>query len=68
MGAGVPAVAGGLISESIPPLAGSGAGMDGWQMLFRSPISPLEPALQKPSSPPMSPMPGTPQIPPVAAG
>ena len=31
-------------------------------------MRPLEPALQKPSSPPMSPMPGTEQIPPVAAG
>ena len=57
----------GLISASIPPVAGSGVGTDGWQMLLRSPMIPLEPAWQKPNSPPMSPMPGTEQIPPEGA-
>src|SRR5262249_61498818 len=55
---------GGLISASIPPVAGSGVGTDGWQMLLRSPTIPLDPAVQKPSRPPMSPIPGTEQIPP----
>src|ERR1039458_9276507 len=48
---------------SMPPAAGSGAGTDGWQMLLRSPIKPLDPALQKPSRPPMSPIPATEQMP-----
>ena len=65
--AGLPPAAGGRISASMPPFAGSGAGTDGWQMLLRSPIRPLDPAVQKPSSPPMSPIPGTEQMP-VAAG
>ena len=58
---------GGLISASIPPVAGSGVGTDGWQMLLRSPTIPLDPAVQKPSRPPMSPIPGTWQIPPDGA-
>src|ERR1035438_9521022 len=49
--------------ESMPPAAGAGAGTDGWQMLLRSPIKPLDPALQKPSRPPMSPIPATEQRP-----
>src|SRR5262249_53123318 len=59
---GVPA--GGRIRASIPPVAGSGVGTDGWQMLFRSPTMPLDPEAQKPNRPPMSPIPGTEQIPP----
>src|SRR5215472_6133811 len=62
---GVPA--GGRIRASIPPVAGSGVGTDGWQMLFRSPTMPLDPAAQKPNRPPMSPIPGTEQIPPDGA-
>ena len=57
----------GLISASIPPVAGSGVGTEGWQMLLRSPMSPLEPCAQKPSRPPMSPIPGTEQMPPEGA-
>src|SRR5215470_8907635 len=63
--AGVP---GGRISASIPPVAGSGAGTDGWQTLLRSPTRPLDPAAQNPSRPPISPMPGTWQTPPGALG
>src|SRR6516165_8661421 len=55
------------LAASNPPVAGSGVGTDGWQMLLRSPMIPLEPAWQKPNSPPMSPMPGTEQIPPEGA-
>src|SRR5215467_8855734 len=62
---GVPA--GGRIRASMPPVAGSGVGTDGWQMLFRSPTMPLDPAAQKPNRPPMSPIPGTVQIPPDGA-
>src|SRR5689334_25286241 len=51
----------------MPPVAGSGVGTDGWQMLFRSPTMPLEPCAQKPNRPPMSPIPGTLQIPPDGA-
>ena len=51
----------------MPELAGSGSGSDGWQMLFRSPLSPLWPSLQNPNSEPMSPMPGTEQAPPGGA-
>src|SRR5438477_12844832 len=47
----------------MPDEACSGCGTEGVQMLLRSPIVP-EPALQKPNSPPMSPIPGTEQIPP----
>src|ERR1700730_9499861 len=65
--AGCFGAAGVATSESIPPVAGSGTGTDGWQMLLRSPISPLDPAWHNPNSPPMSPMPGTPQGP-VACG
>src|SRR5690242_5634448 len=46
----------------MPALAGSGSGSDGVQMLLSAPGTPLEPSLQKPSSPPMSPMPGTEQM------
>src|SRR5215471_4476014 len=53
---------------SMPALAGSGVGTEGWQMLFRSPLRPLEPSWQNPSSEPMSPIPGTPQTPPCGAG
>src|SRR5450755_786733 len=62
-----PACAGGRTSESMPAVAGSGSGSEGWQMLFRSPVRPLVPIEQNPSSPPMSPMPGTEQTPPLAA-
>src|SRR5690349_24188859 len=51
----------------MPPVAGSGVGTDGWQMLLRSPTMPLEPCAQKPNRPPMSPIPGTLQIPPDGA-
>ena len=51
----------------MPALAGSGSGSDGWQMLFRSPVRPLLPAAHSPIRPPMSPMPGTWQTPPVLA-
>src|SRR5450755_2915865 len=61
-----PACAGGRTSESMPAVAGSGSGSEGWQMLFRSPVRPLVPSEQNPSSPPMSPMPGTEQTPPAA--
>src|SRR5215470_7538070 len=62
---GVPA--GGRIRASMPPVAGSGVGTDGWQMLFRSPTMPLDPDAQKPMRPPMSPIPGTEQMPPDGA-
>src|SRR5262245_39040634 len=58
---------GGLIRASMPPVAGSGVGTEGWQMLLRSPMIPLEPCAQKPSRPPISPMPGTEQTPPEGA-
>src|SRR6266487_5396040 len=58
-----PAGVGGRTSESMPAVAGSGSGGDGWQMLFRSPVRPL-PAAHNPIRPPMSPMPGTWQTPP----
>src|SRR6201986_749042 len=48
----------------MPPVACSGCGSAGWQMLFRSPTIPLEPWLHRPTRPPMSPMPGTWQTPP----
>ncbi len=37
-------------------------------MLFRPPMIPLEPAAHSPTSPPMSPIPGTWQTPPGRAG
>src|SRR5581483_8289489 len=52
----------------MPPVACSGCGSEGVQMLFRSPLRPLEPALHRPTRPPMSPMPGTWHTPPGAAG
>src|SRR6201986_2528214 len=52
----------------MPPVACSGCGSDGVQMLFRSPTIPLEPWLHSPTRPPMSPMPGTWQTPPGTAG
>ncbi|MGH3180549.1 MAG: hypothetical protein ACRDOE_01355 [Streptosporangiaceae bacterium] len=58
------AAAGGSIIASMPPVACSGCGSDGSQMLFRSPTIPLEPELHSPTRPPMSPMPGTWQTPP----
>src|SRR5215467_4818929 len=60
-------ISGGLIRASMPPVAGSGVGTEGWQMLFRSPMIPLEPCAQNPIRPPMSPMPGTEQTPPEGA-
>jgi len=63
----LPAEPGGLIRASMPPVAGSGVGTEGWQMLLRSPMIPLEPCAQNPSRPPMSPMPGTEQTPPEGA-
>src|SRR5258705_3230634 len=60
-------VPGGLIRASMPPVAGWGVGTEGWQMLLRSPMIPLEPCAQNPSRPPMSPMPGTEQTPPEGA-
>ena len=56
--------AGGSIIASMPPVACSGCGSDGSQMLFRSPTIPLEPAAHSPTRPPMSPMPGTWHTPP----
>src|SRR5580698_7762263 len=56
---GVAPVSGGATRVSMPESAGSGSGSDGEQMLFRSPTRPAWPALQSPTSPPMSPMPGT---------
>src|SRR5262249_51606944 len=50
----------------MPEVAGSGFGSEGWQMLFRSPVTP--PPWQRVSRLAMSPMPGTEQIPPEAAG
>src|SRR5262249_62347760 len=58
---------GGLIRASMPPVAGSGVGTEGLQMLFRSPMIPLEPCAQNPISPPMSPIPGTEHTPPDGA-
>ena len=52
----------------MPELAGSGSGSEGWQMLFRSPVRPLWPSVQNPSSEPMSPIPGTEQAPPGRGG
>src|SRR5271165_149108 len=52
----------------MPPVACSGCGIEGVQMLFRSPTIPLEPAEHRLSRPPMSPMPGTWQTPPGTAG
>src|SRR6516225_1399210 len=63
----LPAEPGGLIRASMPPVAGSGVGTEGWQMLLRSPMIPLEPWAQNPIRPPMSPMPGTEQTPPEGA-
>src|SRR5262249_61245281 len=57
----------GLIRASMPPVAGSGVGTEGLQMLFRSPMIPLEPCAQNPISPPMSPIPGTEHTPPDGA-
>jgi hypothetical protein len=55
---------GGWTIALMPPVACSGCGSDGWQMLFRLPTIPLEPWLHSPTRPPMSPMPGTWQTPP----
>src|SRR5262249_5275144 len=44
---------GGLIRAWMPPVAGGGVGTEGLQMLFRSPMIPLEPCAQNPISPPM---------------
>src|SRR5215469_14666740 len=59
-------LAGGLISESTPEVADSGWGTPGWHRLFSAPVMPDWPSEQKPSRPPMSPMPGTEQMPPPA--
>src|SRR5271166_5118030 len=48
----------------MPPVACSGCGREGSQMLFRLPTIPLEPWAHSPTRPPMSPMPGTWQTPP----
>src|SRR5260370_38335872 len=53
---------------SMPDAAGSGSGSEGWQMLFRSPDRPELPSEQNPNRPPMSPIPGTEQIPLWTAG
>src|SRR5262249_20550688 len=58
---------GGLIRASMPPVAGSRGGAEALQMLFRSPMIPLEPCAQTPISPPMSPIPGTEHTPPDGA-
>src|ERR1700733_11175753 len=52
----------------MPPVACSGWGRDGWQMLFRSPSTPLEPAEHRLIRLPMSPIPGTWHTPPGKAG
>src|SRR5690349_2346408 len=52
----------------MPPVACSGWGVEGWQMLLAAPISPLVPELHSPIRPPMSPMPGTWHTPPGAEG
>src|SRR6185437_9140241 len=64
---GLPGAAGGLIRESTPPEADSGCGTPGWHRLFREPAMPDWPREQNPSSPPMSPIPGTEQSPPAGA-
>src|ERR1022692_949774 len=60
---GLPGAAGGRISESTPEVADSGCGTPGWHRLLMPPISPDCPSEQKPSRPPMSPIPGTEQGP-----
>src|SRR5260370_15492568 len=55
---------GGATIASIPELAGSGSGSEGWQMLFSWPVRPELPSEHRPSRPPMSPMPGTEHRPP----
>src|SRR5262249_18362938 len=50
----------------MPEVACSGLGTEGWQMLFRSPVTP-PPPWQKPIRLAMSPIPGTPQSPPGVA-
>src|SRR6266567_5739616 len=61
---GRPGDAGGLIRASVPDVADSGCGTPGWQRLLMPPISPDWPSEQKPSKPPMSPIPGTEHGPP----
>src|SRR5579875_3491626 len=58
--------AGGLTRASRPPVADSGCGLPGWHRLFSAPIAPDDPREQNPSSPPMSPIPGTEHGPPAA--
>src|SRR5690242_4927108 len=61
---GLPAAAGGLISELTPEVADSGCGTPGWHRLLIPPMIPDCPSEQNPSKPPMSPMPGTEHGPP----
>src|SRR5690349_21070270 len=61
---GFDVVAGGLIRALTPVVADSGSGTPGWQRLLIPPRMPDWPSEQKPSSPAMSPMPGTEQGPP----
>src|SRR5215472_5924255 len=55
---GFPAATGGLTSALTPAVADSGCGTPGLQRLLRPPINPACPSEQRPSSPPMSPIPG----------
>src|SRR5216683_5952381 len=61
---GLPGEAGGLISALTPDVADSGCGTPGLHRSLRPPMMPDSPSEQNPSSPPMSPMPGTEHGPP----
>src|SRR5215470_7059194 len=61
---GFPGGAGGLTRALTPAVADSGWGTPGLHRLLRPPISPDWPSEQKPSRPPMSPIPGIEQGPP----
>src|SRR5215469_14343837 len=57
---------GGLMRAFTPAVADSGCGTPGSQRLLSTPVMPDWPSEQKPSRPPMSPMPGTEHRPPLA--
>src|SRR5216683_3167963 len=61
---GLPGEAGGLISALTPDVADSGCGTPGLHRSLRPPMMPDSPSEQNPSSPPISPMPGTEHGPP----
>src|SRR5258708_2398485 len=61
---GLPAEAGGLISALTPDVADSGCGTPGLHRSLMLPMMPDWPSEQNPSSPPISPMPGTEHGPP----